>query len=100
MARLQLRLQHLTLAVDHVEIAHLAFLILRTRQVRGALRCIHRIVLRAHLVVEQAQVRKIVFDFAERHEHLLTILRDVLVVLRTRLVETRAATAAVEDRHC
>src|SRR5262249_38508923 len=99
LARLQLRLQHLAFSVDHVEILDLAFLILRRRQMRRTLRRIDRIVLLLDLIVEQTQVGQVVLDFAERLQHLLTILRDVFVVLPARLIDTGAATAAVEEWH-
>ena len=54
MTRLQLRLEHLSFPVDHVEITHLPFLILRARQVRRALRRVHRVVLLAHLVIDES----------------------------------------------
>src|SRR5258707_14643113 len=65
----------------------------------GTLRCTHRVVLLASLVFEQTQIGQIVFDFTERDEHLLTILRNVLVILRARIRKTRLATATVEERH-
>ena len=98
MARLQLRLQHLALAVDHIQVAHLPFLVLRLRQMRSTLRCVHRIVLRLNLIVEQAQIREVVLDFLERHQHLLAILRHVFVILAVRLSQVRLAPATVEQR--
>ncbi len=66
---------------------------------RSTLRRVDCIGLRLNLVVQQSQIGEVVLDFLERNQHLLTILRDIFVILAARLSQIGLATAPVEQRH-
>lgn len=87
-------LQHGALCIEHVEIVHRAFRVLRVRQIGGALLCLQRFVLRLRLRFEYAQIGEAVLHFPKRDQHLLTILRNVLFIDGARVREIAAATSA------
>ena len=82
---------------DHVEVAHGARLVLVGGQRHRLLRRLHRLVLHAALLLQDAEGREVVLHPLERGQHGLPVGRDGRVVGRAGRVGLRAPQPAVEQ---
>ena len=92
-------LQHCPLGIDNIQIVHRTLGVLHARQVRGVLRCLHRLVLSLGLRLQDANIGEAVLDLTKGDKNLLAIVRGILFINGACIGEVTLAPSPVENRN-